>query len=336
MFLEKLSNASGVSGNEKEVRQIIKDELSSCVDLSTDSMGNLFALKKSESSGLKVMVAAHLDEVGLFVDYIENNGVVRFKKVGGIDDRVLLSKRVCIGENKTPGIIGVKPIHLQSSNERGQKVIGSDDMYIDTGATAKDDKIAKIGDTAIFATKFSQSGDILIGKAFDDRAGCAILTDLLKKDYPFTICGAFTVQEELGLRGARIAAYSANPDFAFVLEGTTAGDTPTKRDVSPSTNMGAGPAITIMDRSIISDRRLVDLLVDTAKKENIPYQFKRTITGGTDAGAIHLARGGIPSVTVAVPVRYIHSPVGMMKLADYQNTLELMYKSLCRMMELKK
>ncbi len=142
------------------------------------------------------------------------------------------------------------------------------------------------------------------------------------------------MQEELGLRGARVAAYALDPDFGFALEGTTAGDTPTKRDVSPSTNMGAGPAITIMDRSVVSDKRLVNLLVDTAKKEGIPHQFKRTITGGTDSGAIHRVRAGVPSVTVSVPVRYIHAPVGMARLSDYQNAVELMNKTLCRMQEL--
>ena len=332
MLLEKLTNASGVSGFENEIRKTIKDEISSVVDeLYTDSIGNLFAVKKGSGDSLKVMVAAHMDEVGLFVDLVESNGYVKFRKVGGIDDRVLLSQRVYIGENKTPGVIGAKPIHLQGS---GQGVVGSDDMYIDVGASSKDDKLAKVGDPVVFATKFAQSGNILRGKAFDDRAGCGVLVELLKRSHPFTLCGVFTVQEELGLRGARIAAYALNPDFAFALEGTTAGDTPTKLDVSPSTNMGAGPAITIMDRSFISDRRLVDLLVDTAKKENIPYQFKRTITGGTDAGAIHLARGGVPSVTVAVPIRYIHAPVGITHLSDFQNTIELMYKSLCRVTEL--
>jgi len=229
----------------------------------------------------------------------------------------------------------MKPIHLQKSSDRG-KVIGSDDMFIDVGATSKDEaeKSAKPEDTAIFATKFSQSGDILRGKAFDDRVGCGVLIELLKRGCPFTIYGVFTVQEELGLRGARVAAYALDPDFGFALEGTTAGDTPTKRDVSPSTNMGAGPAITIMDATTVSDRQLVDLLADTAKKENIPHQFKRTITGGTDAGAMNRTREGVPSVTVSVPVRYIHAPVSMMRLSDFENTIELMHKTLCRMTEL--
>jgi tetrahedral aminopeptidase len=332
MLIEKLSNASGVSGNEKEIRQTIKDEVTPLVDeVTTDSMGNLFATKKGGDNSLKVMLSAHMDEVGLFVDQVEGSGFVRFKKIGGIDDRVLLSKKVLIGENKTPGVIGLKPVHLGG----GRGVVGSDDLFIDVGASAKDDKLAKVGDTAIFATKFEQSGDILRGKAFDDRAGCAVLIELLKGSYPFTIVGVFTVQEELGLRGATVAAYNVNPDFAFALEGTTAGDTPMKRDVSPSTNMGGGPAITVMDRSFISDKRLVRLLEDTAKKENIPYQFKRTITGGTDSGAIHLSRGGVPSVTVSVPVRYIHSPVGLMNVNDLNSAILLMSKALQRVPEIK-
>jgi endoglucanase len=269
------------------------------------------------------------------VDFIDSKGFVRFRKIGGIDDRVLLSQRVFIGEKKSPGVIGVKPVHLKSPSDR-QKVVRSDDMFIDVGAKSKDEakKVAKIGDPVVFATKFVQSGNILRGKAFDDRVGCGVLVELLKRSYTFTLHGIFTVQEELGLRGAGIAAYALDPDFGFALEGTTAGDMPSKRDVSPSTNMGAGPAITIMDRGTISDRRLVNLLVDTAKKKSIPYQFKRTITGRTDAGAIHRARGGVPSVTVSVPTRYIHAPVGMINLCDLQNTVELMYKTLCRMTEL--
>ncbi|MBD3184568.1 M20/M25/M40 family metallo-hydrolase [Candidatus Poribacteria bacterium] len=336
MLLEKLSNAAGISGYETEIRNIIRDELKPHVDkVYTDTIGNLFATKKGTENNLKVMVAAHMDEVGFFIDSIDSKGFLKFKKIGGIDDRVLLSKRVMVGEKKSPGVIGLKPIHLKSSGDRG-KVVKSDDMGIDVGASSKDDakKTAKEGYTAIFATKFSQSGDIATGKAFDDRAGCAVLIELLKGSYPFTLHGVFTVQEELGLRGAGVAAYALNPDFAFALEGTTAGDMPTKRDVSPSTNMGGGPAITVMDRSVISDKRLVKLLVNTAEKEGIPYQFKRTVTGGTDSGAIHRARSGVPSVTVAVPIRYIHSPVGMLNLKDFQNTVKLMEKTLQRMPEL--
>jgi endoglucanase len=340
MFLEKLSNASGISGFEDEARQVIKEEITSHVDsVSTDSMGNLFATKKGDNDKPKIMLAAHIDEVGLFVDFIESNGAVRFQKVGGIDNRVLLSKRVYVGKDKKPGVIGAKPIHLQKPDERGKKVMESDDMFIDVGASSKEEaeKVAKVGDPVVFATKCVQSDNILRGKAFDDRAGCGVLVELLKKNYPMTIHAVFTVQEELGLRGARIAAYAVNPDYAFALEGTPAGDVPARpetRDVSPSTALGEGPAITIMDRSVISDKRLVNLLVDTAKRFNIPYQFKRTVSGGTDSGAIHLTREGVPSVTVAVPVRHIHSPVCIMNLSDFHNTVELMYRTLCRMTEM--
>ena len=336
MLLEKLSNASGVSGYENELRQIIRDELSPHVDeLSTDSMGNLFAIKKGDGTGPKVMLTAHMDEVGLFVDFIDSKGFVKFRKIGSIDDRVLLSRRVYIGERKSPGIIGTKPVHLKGPGD-DQKVVSSDNMSIDVGANSKNaaQSIARVGDPVVFATKFVQSGDILRGKAFDDRAGCGVLVELLKRSYPFTFQGVFTVQEELGLRSATIAAYALNPDFGFALEGTTANDMPSKRDVTPSTNLGAGPAITIMDKSVISDKRLVNLLVDTAKRENIPYQFKRTITGNTDAGAMRKTRGGVPSVTVSFPIRYMHAPVGIMHLSDFQNIIELMYKTLCRITEL--
>ncbi|MFQ6043393.1 MAG: M42 family metallopeptidase [Candidatus Poribacteria bacterium] len=340
MFLKKLSNASGISGFEDEARQIIREEIKPHVDsVSTDSMGNLFATKRGDADKPKVMLAAHLDEVGLFVDFIEKNGAVRFQKVGGIDNRVLLSKRVYVGKDKKPGVIGAKPIHLQKPEERGKKVMASDEMFIDVGASSKEEaeKVAKVGDPIVFATKCVQSDDILRGKAFDDRAGCGALVELLKRDYPMTIHAVFTVQEELGLRGARIAAYAVNPDYAFALEGTPAGDVPARpetRDVSPSTALGEGPAITIMDRSVISDKRLVNLLVDTAKRCNIPYQFKRTVSGGTDSGAIYLTREGVPSVTVAVPVRHIHSPVCIMNLSDFHNTVELMYRTLGRMTEM--
>jgi len=340
MFLEKLSNASGISGFEDEVRQVIRDEITSHVDdIFTDSMGNLFAIKKGGSDKPKIMLAAHMDEVGLFVDFIEKNGAVRFKKVGGIDNRVLLSKRVCFGKDKKPGVIGTKPIHLQKPEERGKKVMSSDDMFIDVGASSKEEaeKAAQIGDSVVFATKCLQSDNILRGKAFDDRAGCGVLVELLKKDYPMPIHAVFTVQEELGLRGARIAAYAVNPDYAFALEGTPAGDVPSRpetRDVSPSTALGEGPAITIMDRSVISDKRLVNLLVETAKQFDLPYQFKRTVSGGTDSGAIHLTREGVPSVTVAVPVRHIHSPAGIMNISDFHHTVELMYRTLCQMTEM--
>ncbi len=339
MLLEKLSQAFGVSGCEDEVREIITDAIKDHVDeVRVDSMGNLIALKRGTGeSELKVMVAAHMDEVGLMITHLdEETGAIRFRPVGGIDDRILLSKVVLIGKDRLPGIIGAKPVHLVKEKERKQ-VVKVDQMAIDIGAKNKAaaEEAVKVGDYAVFATDFcplTEDGLRTVkGKAFDDRTGCAVLIELLKERYPFDLYSVFTVQEEVGLRGARVAAYAIEPDVAFALEGTICDDMPKKKDVSPSTELGAGPAITIMDRSFIADRNLVKLLVETAEELDIPYQFKQPGVGGTDAGAIHLVKEGVPSVTVAVPCRYIHSPVCLLSLEDFENTVRLMKGALARL-----
>jgi putative aminopeptidase FrvX len=212
-------------------------------------------------------------------------------------------------------------------------------MFIDIGAKdrAEAESLVKLGDCGIFATRFASLGDTAKGKALDDRAGCAILAELLA-DGPYSceIVGVFTVQEEVGLRGAQVAAYSVEPDFALVLEGTVCDDSPKKLDVSPTTRLGAGPAISIADRSAIADRRLVDLVVDTAKAIGVPYQFKQPLVGGTDAGRIHLSKGGVPTVVLAVPCRYLHSPVSLLSMSDYENTLKLARATLTRIDEVGK
>ena len=334
MLLEKLSEAFGVSGCEDEVRGLIIEAIKDHVDeYNIDALGNLIALKRGAGeSKLKVMLAAHMDEVGLMITHIEKDGSLRFRPVGGLDDRILLAKKVLIGEKRVPGVIGVKPIHLLKKEER-QKVVKVEQMAIDIGATSREEaeKVVKIGDYAAFATDFTELGKTVKGKAFDDRVGCAVLIELLKERYPFDLYAAFTVQEEVGLRGAKVAAYAIEPDVAFVLEGTICDDMPKKRDVSPTTELGKGPAITIMDRTFIADRRLVKLLVETAEELGIPYQFKQPVVGGTDAGAIHLSREGVPSATVAVPCRYIHSPASLLSLEDFENTVRLMKGALARL-----
>lgn len=335
MLLEELSNARGVSGDEKEVREILIGAVKDRVDeYRVDSIGNLITLKRGkgarQKSSLKVMIAAHMDEVGLLIVHHDSNGQLRFRKVGNIDDRVLLSKIVLIGKDKIPGVIGVKPIHLLKQKEREQ-VLDLESMSIDIGAKSKEETegAVKIGDYATFATEFGAMGDGLVkGKALDDRTGCAVLVEILKRDYPFDLYGVFTVQEEIGTRGARVAAYAIEPAVAFVLESTVCDDSPKKKDISPTTRLGEGPAITVADRSFIADRRLVKLLIDTAKENRIPYQIKQPMIGGTDAGRIHVAKEGVPSVAVAVPTRYIHSPVSLLSRQDFENAIALMTKTL--------
>lgn len=340
MWLEELSEAMGVSGHEDEVRQIITDAIADQVDeYRVDSIGNVIALNKGDgSSDLKVMVAAHMDEVGFMISQIEESGLLRFFKVGGLDDRILPAKMVWIGDKKVPGVIGAKPVHLTEREER-DKAIKYKKLTIDIGASSKAEaeKLVQRGDYATFATEFveldpaGESWRTVRGKAFDDRAGCAVLIELLNTQYPFDLYAVFTVQEEVGLRGARVAAFAVEPDLAFVLEGTGANEIPTKKDISPSTRLGHGPAITVMDRSFIADKRLVRLLIDTAKELGIPYQIKQPGIGGTDAGAIHRTKEGVPSVTVSVPCRYIHSPAAILSLDDFDHTAQLVQESLLKL-----
>lgn len=339
-MLKELSEAFGVSGHEDAVRQLILDTIKDLVDeYRVDALGNLIASKKGRGRARrKVMVAAHMDEVGLMIMHVEKEGSLRFRPVGGIDPRVLLAKKVLVGDDKVPGVVGVKPIHLLEPKGREQ-VVQVKDMSIDIGASSKEEaeKLVKIGDYAAFDVSFSELGGELRtvkGKAFDDRAGCAVLIGLLRESYRFDFYAVFTVQEEVGLRGARVAAHAIAPDIAFALEGTICDDMPKKRDISPTTTLGAGPAITIMDRSVIADRRLVGLLVNTAEKKGIPYQFKQPGLGGTDAGAIHLSREGVPATVVSVPSRNIHSPVCLLSLNDLDSTLHLMRETLARVHKL--
>ncbi len=338
MLLETLSNARGVSGNEDEVRTILTDAVRDRVDeCRVDSLGNLITVKRAragrQKSPPKVMLAAHMDEVGLMIVHIESTGFLRFRPVGGIDPRVLLSKVVLVGKDKVPGVIGVKPVHLLKPEERAE-VADIESMYIDIGAKSKEDAAAsvRIGDYATFAVQFGEMGERLVkGKALDDRTGCAVLVDLLRRDYPCDVYGVFTVQEEVGSRGARVAAHALAPDLAFAIESTVCDDSPKTKDLSPTTRLGGGVAITVADNTLLSDSRLVRLLIATAQENRIPYQVKQPMKGGTDAGRISLVKEGIPAVAVAVPTRYIHSPVSLLSLADYDNTVALMTRTLGKM-----
>lgn len=339
MILKELSEAFGPSGHESAVHELILEAIQGHVDsYQVDALGNLIALKTScqpVASGhqpLKVMVSAHMDEVGVMVTHADKDGLLHFDVVGGLGARVLLAQPVVLGDDRLPGVIGLKPIHLQERSERG-KLPKVSDLTIDIGATGQEEaeKAVPKGTYGTFATSFAELGGELRtvkGKAFDDRAGCAVLVELLKADYPFDLWAAFTVQEELGLRGARVAAFRVEPDVAFALEGTVCDDLPKERDESPTTELGEGPAITIRDRSVVCDPRLIKHLVEVAEAEGIPYQIKQPGVGGTDAGAIHLAKEGVPSAVVSVPSRYIHSPASLLSLVDFENTERLMRAAL--------
>jgi putative aminopeptidase FrvX len=336
LLLEELSNAFGPSGCEVEVRRILARTLRDRVDdLQADALGNLIAFKRGTGSEprLKVMVDAHTDEVGLMISRIEKNGLLGFRAVGTIDDRMLMAKGVLVGRKRLPGVILAPPIHLTKAEQR-QQVTKIDQLVIDIGAESEEKAkgLVNIGDYVVFDTRFqvlSNGGHRTVkGKAFDDRAGCAVAALLAEEDYPVDLYFSFSAQEEVGARGARASAYRIEPDLAFVLEGTVCDDTPKEKDVSPTTELGKGPAIYLMDRSYIADRRLVRLLTDTAQALRIPFQFRQPGVSGTDAGAIHLARTGVPSVAVAVPCRYIHSPVSILSLNDFDHLVTLMKATL--------
>ncbi|NLW55923.1 MAG: M42 family metallopeptidase [Firmicutes bacterium] len=326
MLLKELSELNGVSSREEAVRAYLRHRIQDKVEtVYTDHLGNLLVVQGSKKPGPKIMLSAHMDEVGLMVVGIEPSGLLKIKPLGQIDERVLLAKQVLIGEQRIPGVIGAKPIHLQEKEER-QKPVKLSALFVDIGAQDKKEaeEMVKIGDVAAFDVKAEKFGDRLFkGKALDNRVGCAILLNLLEKEYAFPLYYAFTAQEEVGLRGATVAAFGINPDLALVFEGTSAGDVPTAKKHQQSTRLGQGPAITFMDRSVIVNQALVERLVETAKEAKIPFQFRKATTGGTEAGVINQARTGIIAGTLSVPCRYIHSPVSLLNLDDFENTIKL-------------
>jgi endoglucanase len=271
------------------------------------------------------MVDAHMDEVGLMITGIESSGMLRFDTIGGVGDRTLLGLIVEIGPDKVPGVIGAKPIHKLKASQRNS-VVKRDAMRVDIGAKNKNSASGKVkvGDTATFVTKYEELGATAIGKAFDDRAGCAVLVELLRSDpYPVDLLASFSVQEEVGLRGAKIATYGIKPDVAIVLECTPSFDLPTEHDVSPNVALGKGPAIYVMDRITIQDPRLVSYIIQTAETNNIPFQIRRPGGGGTNTALIQPAHGGIPAATIAVPGRHAHTPNMIINLEDFDNVVAL-------------
>lgn len=330
MLLKELTELNGVSGNEDEVREFIKKEAQMhATEIKVDSMGNLICYKKGKSSEYKIMLSAHMDEVGFIVTG-NKDGVIKFSSIGGIDERILPGTRVLVGDKKIPGVIGSKPIHLQDKEERGNN-IKLKGMYIDIGTESKEEleKLAAPGEYIAFYSKYTEFGDNCIkAKALDDRVGCAILLEILKESHWLDLYACFTVQEEVGLRGAGVAAYTVNPDLAIVLEGTTCSDVPDVKEHEYSTVMGQGAVLTLMDRTSYPNKKLVEFIYNTARENNIPVQYKKTAAGGNDAGKIQLTREGVVVASISVPCRYIHSPVSVMNKKDFESCLMLVKKVL--------
>lgn len=325
MLIERLTNLNGVSGDEGAVRSFIREQIEAYADeITVDTIGNLIALKKGNSDK-RVMLSAHMDEVGFIVSGIDDKGYIKFQTVGGIDTRVIISKKVTIGKDKIKGIIGMKAIHLQKRSER-DSVPEVKDIFIDIGA--KDKKSAEqkvsLGDYIAFDTEFEILGnDTIKAKALDDRIGCGILMELIKLPVKYDTYFCFTTQEEVGLRGARVAAHRIKPDIALVLESTTASDVYGSEEHEYVTAMGKGAAVTFMDRTTIVDRDFRKWLYDNAKVVAIPVQYKMATTGGNDAGRIHLAGTGVKTASVSVPTRYLHSPCGLASLKDIESAKAL-------------
>ncbi len=333
-LLEKLCNATAVSGDEHEVRQIVLEEVKLIADeVKVDALGNVLATKYGRGDNrVRVMLAAHMDEIGFMIVKKHDDDLFQFEKVGGIDDRQLPGKAVLVGRDHLPGVIGAKPIHMTTHKERQSKIDLSS-MRIDLGPEIGDQ--VQPGDRATFATRFEVLGPSIRAKALDDRFGVATLIELLKHAPDnIDLLAAFTVQEEVGLRGARVAAFAFDPDMAIALDSTPAYDLPawdeTYDNDHYNTRLDAGPAIYVMDRATIADRRIVKLLTDTADSEKIPYQFRQPGGGGTDAGVIHKVRTGVPSTSVSVPSRYAHTAASIARMDDWANTLRLIHGALGR------
>ena len=321
MLLKELTQINGVAGNEQKVRDFIIEHIKPYADdVIVDSMGSVIAYKKGAAhSGKTVMICAHMDEVGFIVSDITEKGFIKFKQVGGVDERILLTQRVVIEneKNSVSGVMGIKAVHLQSKSERSN-VVAMDNMYIDIGAKDKSDakKYVSKGDYIAFDSDYTEFGDGFVkAKALDDRVGCAIMLELIKNTYKNDIYFCFSTQEEVGLRGSRVIAHRLNADIAIVLESTTAADVPFTDDYLHCSTVGEGPVI-IMDRASYSNKRLNRFVCDIAENNNIKYQFKRTINGGNDAGGIQATSSPVRVCAISLPCRYIHSPVSTAKLSD--------------------
>jgi putative aminopeptidase FrvX len=329
-LMKKILDASGISGYEKEISAIMKEELKKvCDSVETDTFGNVIARKGKGKK--KIMLAAHMDEIGLLVKYINKEGYLNFIKVGGIDDRILLGQKVIIKAKSgdVKGIIGCKPVHLQRDEERKQPV-KYEDMFIDIGARNREDAQKRVGvaDAVIFDTCCGNlHGNLYYGKAIDNRIGCYALIKIMEKlKAPAQVYAVATVQEEVGLKGARTASFKIDPHFAIAVDTTVAGDTPGIKETESALKLGGGVAITVMEaagRGVIVSEQVRELFIDAAKKNKIKYQLDVIEGGMTDGAIIYMNREGIPTGVLSIPTRYVHAPTGVFSIDDVTSTIEL-------------
>jgi putative aminopeptidase FrvX len=333
-MLKDLTDAKGVPGNEREVREVMKKYIEPFADeVTTDNLGSLIAKKVGDENGPKIMVAGHLDEVGFMITQIDSKGFLRFQTVGGWWSQVMLAQRVTIvtGKGEVTGVIGSKPPHILPPEAR-KKPVEIKDMFIDIGASSREEVLewgVKPGDMVVPHFEFTVMNNekMLLAKAWDNRIGCAIAIDVLRnlkdEQHPNVVYGVGTVQEEVGLRGARTAAAKIQPDIGFGVDVGIAGDTPGVSDKEASSKMGDGPQIILYDASMVSHKGLRDFVTNTADEHNIPYQFDAIAGGGTDSGAIHLTANGVPALSITIATRYIHSHAAMLHRDDYENAVKL-------------
>lgn len=318
-----LCRLNGVSGDEDRVRDYIREKAAPYADsMRTDALGNLIVFKKGKkSTGNKLLLAAHMDEVGLIVTKVTDDGFLKFDFVGGVDRRVAIGKPVVLGENNVPGIIGLKAIHLVKRDEM-KKTPKTDALYIDIGAKNKEEALELVqpGTYGSFVGDPEELGSgLLKAKAIDDRVGCAIMLSLLRQELPMDVTFAFTAQEEVGTRGAFGAAFSVTPEIALVLETTTAANLPDVEDHRKVCAPGHGPVISYMDGGTIYDRGLFETLRDLAEEHQIPWQTKEYIAGGNDARTIQRSKSGVRVAAMSAAVRYLHAPASVGSMADFEN-----------------
>ncbi|WZY00749.1 M42 family metallopeptidase [Bacillus sp. FSL W7-1360] len=330
-MLKALTDANGISGFEQEARDVMKSYIAPYADeVTTDQLGSLVAKKVGSEDGPKIMVAGHLDEIGFMVTKIDDKGFIRFQTIGGWWGQVMLAQRVTVmtKAGNIDGVIGSTPPHVLSPEAR-KKPVDIKDMFIDIGASSKEEATefgVKPGDPIVPVCEFTvmKNDKLLMAKAWDNRVGCAIAIDVLRelKDvaHPNTVYGVGTVQEEVGLRGAKTSAYMIKPDIAFGVDVGIGADTPGAKGEG---KLGDGPQIILYDASMIAHKGLRDLVVQVADEQKIPYQYDAISGGGTDSGAIHLTADGVPALSITVATRYIHTHAGIMHRDDYENAVKL-------------